>query len=88
MSGGLERARLGGGKAFLLGVLTAAAVLVLLGAGPSGNGGPSYQVTSSTTGAGRVVVHIVDTSTGETKVVSNGIRSQYGVTFGEMAADL
>lgn len=87
MSGGLERARLGGGKAFLLGVLTAAAVLVLLGAGPSGNGGP-YQVTSSTTGAGRVVVHIVDTSTGETKVVSNGIRSQYGVTFGEMAADL
>ena len=81
-----EKALFGKAKVFMLGVLTALTFLVVLGAGPSGNGG-QYQIVSSTTGAGRIIVHIVDTSNGKTKVVSNGIRNQYDVPFADMTAD-
>ncbi len=68
-------------KFFLLGVLATAAILVLMGAGP---GGGRYMIASSTTGAGRVMIHAVDMSTGEVKVVSTGINDQFGIPFPSM----
>ncbi len=82
-----EKDRLKRAKTFLLGMLAASALLMVLGAGPSGTQG-SYQIVSATTGAGRIVVHVVDTGSGRTKVVSNGIRSQYDIPFEEMASEL
>lgn len=68
-------------KFFLLGVIATAMLLVLLGAGP---GGGRYMIASSTTGAGRVMVHAIDMNTGEVKVVSTGINNQLGMPFGSM----
>lgn len=71
-------------KFFLLGVLATAALLILIGAGPAGG---RYMIASSTTGAGRVMIHAMDMSTGEVKVVSTGINNQLGVPFPSMVAN-
>jgi hypothetical protein len=81
MTGKLKTSSMEKVKYFLLGVIATAMLLVLLGAGP---GGGRYMIASSTTGAGRVMIHAVDMNTGEVKVVSTGINNQLGVPFPSM----
>jgi len=81
MSEKLKASSMEKAKFFLLGVIATAMLLVLLGAGPAGG---RYMIASSTTGAGRVMIHAMDVNTGEVKVVSTGINNQLGMPFPSM----